>query len=424
MTISERPTSVRKDLTWSAIGYGVYMLSQIGIIMMMTRMASVEDVGRYGFAISVSTIVIVFCNLGLRVGHATDVSAQDRMGIYVATRILTTSLAFIAISLIALIGTDEDTWQIVILVAIAKCAEALSDLFYGSFQKAGRLELLATSMVLRGPISLMIFAGLLFTTGSLAWALVAQAFTWWFVALVHDYRQAARLEASMPKFYWGAIITLMGETFSLGIAGLFTALATNAPRVIVAATLGLTTAGIYTAIGFVLQVGTVFATSVSQAMASRLARSFHNGQIENYRRMTMRFAGLMAGIGIVAVLIASVAPRQIVLFAFGSDYAPYSTLFIMLTVALALRLVIAVLQTALIAQRSFRVFATLRVFVAAGIVSGCWLGATLDGLQGVAIAIIVVSLLQASVLVFLLQRGINAFTKQSLANLKEPPDVR
>ncbi len=390
-------------MSWSAIGYGVFMLSQIAMIMIMTRLAPIEDIGRYGVALSIATIVLTFTNLNLRMGNVTDTTTLFSPGVYVATRILSTALAMAGIAVLSwFFGEDVRAFEIGLIIGVMKCAEAMCDLFYSNYQKAGRMALMARSLVLRGPIAILLFGIVLYLTRDIRIALVSQILVWWSVLLFHDVPQANRLFSLRPDFDFGQIRKLVRESMSLGIAGLLTAIATNAPRLVVAQFLGLTAAGIFTSVAYILQVGTVFATSVTRAIAHRLATLFQAGNSVHYRRLIAKVSGAMGALGVGLFVLALLGGQTILTLAFGAKFADQKTLFALLCMVLSFRLVIAVLQTGLLAQREFVRFARHRFWVAALMVGGCSAGALIWGMIGVGAALLLVSLYQILTLYVLL----------------------
>tara|TARA_R110002020_G_scaffold80747_3_gene201201 strand:+ start:1149 stop:2402 length:1254 start_codon:yes stop_codon:yes gene_type:complete len=399
-----KPEGLKRSLSWSAIGYGVYMLSQIAMIMIMTRLAPLEDVARYGVALSVATIVLTFTNLNLRMGNVTDTTSIHRSGVYVATRILSTSLAMVGIAILSWIfGSDLRGVEVGLIVGVMKCAEALCDLFYSNYQKAGRMVLMARSLMLRGPIAITLFGVVLYATGDIRIALVSQIVVWWSVLLLHELPQAARLADIRPEFDLGQIRKLVVESLPLGFAGFLAAVTINSPRLIVAQILGLSEAGIYTSVSYILQAGTAFSSSVNRTIAHRLAKSFQSGNTAAFYGLIFKTAKVMGAVGIVAILLSLLGGQTFLTLAFGPEFSDQKTLFVLLCVALAGRLLIPVLQTGLMAQRRFMLFARFRFAIMILMVAACSAGAYLGGMIGVSVALMIVIFVQVVVLYVLVK---------------------
>lgn len=402
--MKKRSESLSRGLFWSVVGSGSFMVGQILMIIGLSRLTSVENVGRYGVALSVATIVITFFNLNLRIGKTTDATAQHSTSIYVSTRIASTTIAFVVIVFsLALATSDKVTIYMGAVIAASKCAEAISDLYYSIFQRNGRMDLMARSMIVRGPISAVLFVSALYLTENVIFAFLCQLAVWWSVALFHDMLGASKIEPVTPQFKVSKMMKLVRETLPLGFAGLLTAVATNSPRLIVAYFLGLSSAGIFTSVAYVLQVGTVFAASVSRAIAHRLADQFAAGKFEAFGSLVRKTSLVMLALGLCFTLIVFGYGEALLTVAFGAEIGAYQTLFTLLTATLTLRLLIAVLQTAVLSQRRFTEFARHRMWVAIAMVTACSLGTLGTDLNGVGVALLTVSVYQVAALLIILR---------------------
>ncbi|KFE35577.1 lipopolysaccharide biosynthesis protein [Thioclava atlantica] len=392
--------SLRADLRWSVIGQAGFLCAQAGVIVALAHLAPLSDVGRYGIAVSSSAIVYLAASFGLRLGLATDPAGLRRTGIYLALRGVTTLTALTLLLTAAAVTAVYDTrlGLMLAMVALVRGGESVSDLFYGVFQKAGRVDCLAWSLLLRGAGGLAGFGVTLVLSGSVPLALAAQGMVWWAVALGHDARRAAQFVSLRPEFGPGYLRGLARENVTLGLANLLSEVGTSAPRLIVGALLSLPLAGIYTAVGYVLVLGTAFAAALGHAMTMRLAWAWQMGRASCFVQLTTRFVGVLALLGLVGVSLAVLLGGPLLRLVLGQGYAGHELLLVLMCVVLALRLPVAGLQTALIAQRRFAVHAWLRFWVAIGVIAGCALGALTGGLEGVALALIVVSLIQLPVL--------------------------
>ena len=174
---------LKTSLAWSLIGQAVYMLSQLGVLVILAQLTSAVDVGRFGLATAIATPIVAFSNMGMRLGLATDVKVEHCFGSYLAVLTITTSLAVLVINAVgAVSGVQVETAWIILVVSGMKAAEAFSELFYGAFQKQSRMDLVARSQIMRGLFSLGLFAAILWQTGSPFFAFISQCVVFALVA--------------------------------------------------------------------------------------------------------------------------------------------------------------------------------------------------------------------------------------------------
>lgn len=401
---------LRSAAAWTLAGYALFMLSQLGIIVALAQLASTEDVGRYGLALAVSTPILMFTNLGLRLGQSTDAADAFGFGDYLGLRILSVPPTVLLLALAgAALVADPASRQVFGMVAVMKVIESFSDLFYGSFQRRHRMDLVARSLALRGPLTLAVFAGLLAAGAAVPAAFLAQTLVWAAVAVGHDWRHARALlpdpAAARPVFAPDRQRRLVRLSLPLGFASLFAGLVASVPRLLVEHFLGLRMLGIFTALAYAQTAGLFFANAMGQMLSAPLAAQFARGAMVQYRRLlrTALLAALAAGAGLL--LAGTALGRPVLGLVFGLDYAAYTAAFVVLLAVLAVRIVAVVLQTALAAQRRFAHLGHLHglslALVTGFSLAGVWLG----GMMGVCLGLLAAALIHTAVIALVLVAG-------------------
>ena len=148
--------SFRSNFIWNFIGNSTYAASQLGILVILARFGGAEDVGKFSLGLSIAAPVIMLSNLQLRQVQASDVRDQFAFKHYFALRTLTSTWAFPVVVLFALIGGyTDDSVLVIVIIGAAKCFESISDIAYGLFQRHERMDMSAISMLLNGPLSLV-----------------------------------------------------------------------------------------------------------------------------------------------------------------------------------------------------------------------------------------------------------------------------
>ena len=170
---------LRVNVAWTFLGNVVYAACQWGLLVVLAKIGTPEMVGQLALALAVTAPVIMFCNLEMRVMQATDARADYSFGHYLRLRLFTTALALVVIAALAtLSGRGYETVLVILIIALAKACECISDIFYGLQQKNERMERIAISLMARGALSLGAFAVAVYLTHSLVWAAVALAAVW------------------------------------------------------------------------------------------------------------------------------------------------------------------------------------------------------------------------------------------------------
>ncbi|ETX16728.1 hypothetical protein OCH239_01315 [Roseivivax halodurans JCM 10272] len=384
---------------WAMSGQLVYVLGQFALLALLTRHASVEDIGRFGLAGAIATPVFFFFNLGLRYNTATDLWSRIAFVDFLALRLIATILGLLVVFAIAwLLMPDPVSRLILIAFALAKATEAVSDLAYGVFQKHGRLELMARSMMLRSVGSVAVSAAILIPGGSVQAALAGMFLAWLSVCLVFDLPGAVGLERSAEGIGRPALDRLRRlalGSLPLGIEGLLVHVSTGLPRLLLAGMAGLEALGYFTTIAYVYQAATTLQQSVNQAILGRLAEDWQSRRVAHFYALLVRLSVIVCGVSLVAAVLAVPLGPAALSIAFGPDYSAHAGLLSLMFVAMALTMPYSVLQTGLMAQRRFGIQAANRAIYAALLAASCYLAIAAFGMEGAALGLAVA----ASVLV-------------------------
>src|SRR5438093_329611 len=126
--------SLRRNVAWAAIGNAGYAACQWGVLIVLTKLTTAADVGRFALGLAVTAPVMIAAGLQLRMVQATDARGEYPFGVYLGLRLVTTALAFATIGIIAIsAGYRGDTLLVITFVALAKAFEAVSDIIFGLF---------------------------------------------------------------------------------------------------------------------------------------------------------------------------------------------------------------------------------------------------------------------------------------------------
>jgi O-antigen/teichoic acid export membrane protein len=185
--------SLRSNFAWVLAGNVVYAICQWGILVALAKLGSSFMVGQFSLGLAIATPVLMFTNLHLRAVQATDAKHHYSFTEY---RLLRSIMTFGAIALITGIAWFQNyarqTTMIVLVVALAKGTETLSDIHYGLFQLNDRLDQTGISMMLRGVFSVVALSAALYLTHSAFWGCVGLALVWLAALLLFDVRRGRR----------------------------------------------------------------------------------------------------------------------------------------------------------------------------------------------------------------------------------------
>jgi O-antigen/teichoic acid export membrane protein len=427
------PLTLRRNFSWTFIGNLVYAGSQWGMLVVLAKLGSPEMVGQFTLGLAVTAPVVMFTNLQLRGVQATDAKREYVFGDYLGLRLIGTCLAILIIVGITLkAGYRWETSLVILAIALAKAFESISDVFYGLIQQHERMDRIAISRMIKGPLSLLLLGIGVSLTGSVLGGAIGLAIAWGLVLFGWDIRNGRLILKHSSNRREGADLLVVdaepvnsqnplsprweGKTLShlfwlalpLGFVMMLISLNTNIPRYFIEQYLGERELGIFAAISYLMVVGSMVVSALAESASPRLAKYYAAGNSTAFGTLILKLVGVGLMLGVAGVLVAVVAGKEILTLLYKPEYADRADLFGWLMVAAGIGYVSSFLGYGITAARYFRVQMPLFTLVTGSSAIACFWLIPRQGLRGAAIALIFGAIVQAvfslGVIVYALQR--------------------
>ena len=333
--------SLRANFSWTFVGNVIYSACQWGIIVVLAKLGSPIVVGEYALGVAIATPVIALSQLQLRPVIASDVHEKNRFGDYLSFRLLATllaSLVVLTIPLVAHSGPSET--PLVFLVGLALAVESISDLYFARLQFIDRMDRIAKSQIVRAPLSLAALGLGVHFTGSLALSVAGMVIVRLAVLLAYDMRPRTHVLVPLsghslhdreqvdqmkrllkPRWDVRAMARIFWLASPLGVVALLVNLNSNVPRYFIQWSLGARELGIYSALGFMMSAGNLFAAALAQAVFVRLARLHAEGRNSEFVLLLLKMAGIGTVLGAGGVLFAWMAGPELLRILYRPEYA-------------------------------------------------------------------------------------------------------
>ena len=324
---------IGRRITWSLSGNLAYGVCQWLVLIALARLASPEVLGIFALSLAICAPVFLFTNMGLRTVLATDAGHDRLIREYLACRLLGSVVAavLIAIGALTFFGKGLLTGAI-LLVAVAKAIESVSDLAYGAFQRAGRMDRVARSLTIKGITSLIAFV-IGFTLGELIGALVGLAAAWLIVLLVYDAPAFSALELDSRLAAPRPRSDLVRVALPLGVTGALGSFIIAAPRYFVEWRLGSAELGVFVALSYFMILASRVSASVGEATSPALADAYQRGDAQACRRLIGRLTIGIAAAGGVLIAGFALFGRFLLQALYGAQYAAHLDVCLILMVA-------------------------------------------------------------------------------------------
>lgn len=394
--------SLRANFSWTFVGNTVNAGAWWAMTVVLAQLGSPEHVGQFALGLALTAPVFMFATLRLRDIQATDARQEYRFGDYFALRITTTALALLTVLVIALLSHYSTELTLVILATgLSKSVEAISDAYYGLFMQRERLDRIAKSMMVKGPLSLVGLGIGFYLTGSVFWGVIGLALARAVIMVGYDTRNAAsslspsqrasaeRLPTDLPRPHWDArtLARLAWMALPLGIVTMLISFNANIPRYFIEGHLGPYQLGIFAAVAAFQKTAPTVIQALGRSASPRLAKYYATGNAGAFRKLAVRLAAVGAALGGAGVLVALVAGRPILTLFYGPEYA-LPELLVLLMLAAGLDYVATMLLFVITSARYLRVQLPLQLLTTGTVaLASFWLIPSI-GLRGAAMALI------------------------------------
>jgi len=397
--------SLRRNAAWAVVGNIGYAACQCGVLVVLAKLSSADDVGRFALALAVTAPVMIAASLQLRVIQATDAQREYPFGAYLGVRLATTVLALamiLAVSMVA--GYPQATLALILLLGLAKAFEAVSDVVFGLLQQHEDLRRVALSMLVKGALSVASFAVTLWLGGGLLMATLAMALSWGVWLAVFDLPAARRLADVRPLFDRRVLARLTWLALPMGIVAGLQSLMTNVPRYAIEAHGGPRALGYFAGIAYLILAGNQPVMALWAAVSPRLAHLFVSDRAA-YRRLSHRTWMFALAMGVVVISGAATVGAPLLATLYTPNYAAHTDALVWLAVVAAVGYFTSALCCSITAARRFP--EQLVVTVLALAVS--WVATQLlvprFGLVGAAWALLAATVTQTACFVVIYQRA-------------------
>jgi O-antigen/teichoic acid export membrane protein len=399
---------VAVNFSWSVVGSFVHALCRWGELLLLAKLGSPEVVGEFALAQAVASPILLFANLQLRDLQATDARRDFAFGDYLGLRLITTSVALLVVAAVGyLSGYGQGTALIIVAVGMVQAVEAISDAFHGLLQQHERLDRVAKSLMIGGPLSLAALGLGVTATGDLIWGVLGMAISRALVLLLYDAASgrlvlgtvrrgiqphigdALSLPAGPARARARTLARLAWLALPLGLVRMLMSLNANLPRYAVRGYLGQRQLGIFASMVYLRLPGSLIVTALGRSATPRLARWYRDGDVHRFTVMLIRLVGLALLLGAGSVLVAMVAGEQILMLVYQPEYASYPEEFVWLMAAGGLNYIAASLSCGMTSTRRFVVqLPVLGMTVLSAAVTCLWLVPSL-GIRGAAVALVI-----------------------------------
>jgi O-antigen/teichoic acid export membrane protein len=328
------------------------------VLVALAQLGSVAMVGHYALASAVVIPVYQFANLQLRPLHATDSTQRFLAADYLRLRLLTTTFVTLLVLFGALWWAPRELIALIVVLALAKAAEGVSDIYYGRLEQSRRMDHVGRSLAFRGVLSFTLFLWVFWTFDNLLAACIALLLARVFVLGLHDVpRRGGATEEVFPLSWMlssevrKTLAGLLIQGLPLALTMLLLAICEQLPKYLTQHFLGAADLGVFAALAYFPLVGMIIVQALGRAAAPSLADSYKTNPECSFPPLLLKLTVLAGAIGVAGLIMAVFVGKQSLQLLYGTEYASHSAVLAVLMASGALWYVAALLGVAATARR-------------------------------------------------------------------------
>jgi len=351
-------SSFKVNFSFTFISNIIYAICQWGILTSIVKIGAPEMVGVFALSIAIVQPIFAFTNLQLRGILCSDSKNLYTFGDYLSVRILGILISIMVVSLIAMYNYNSlKSILPIVLMAFAAGAQSLSDIFYGFFQKIGRFDHIAKSMVMKGLISLVVVASIVFLTRNIIGFICGLAISRYVVFFIYDFsylRTVSNKKQRELNFNYRNIYSIIWLSLPLGVNMMLLSYSVNIPRYYLEEYCGERALGIYSALAYFIVIGAFVTGAVGQVAQPRLAKYYASNNIFLFKKLIFKMLIIALLLGCVTLIVVYVAGQPILTVLYTSEYAKYHSLFLLIVLAGSIMFFVSIFGVVLTSARIFR----------------------------------------------------------------------
>jgi O-antigen/teichoic acid export membrane protein len=385
---------VGREFRWALSGNVIYSLCQWTFFVVLAKLGSPGDVGAYALGLAITSPILMFANFQGRNLVASDVRDEYSFGEHLSFRIVSLAFALLVVcAVIALIQSSRPAGAVIFLVGLGQCFDYASETYFGLLQKHDRLDRVSLSLMLKGPLCLILLSVAMYLTRNVLWAVAALAVGRGLILWCFDTRNAIAVAGHYQLDWKRAIqVRLFFTALPLGVISALCGLNLNIPRYFIEGDLSKHDLGIFSALASLVGAGNLVMAALASCSIVGLARAWVSRDTSKYRSLSLQLFAVSALMGSAGVLVAFLAGHKVLALLFRPDYESRANVLARIMVAGALGYVVSAQGYAMTAARKLVQQIPLLIGTA-GVTTMCsWYLVPRRGLEGAAEAWVLGSL--------------------------------
>lgn len=293
------------NFIWNTLGNLASAMLGVILLVVVNWFIGKNDGGIFSSAFSDAYIFFTIGAFSVRAYQVTDVAGEHSTEHYVAFRCVTCALMILAIIPAAIIfSKNVYEFEIIVLVGLLRGVDALSDVFQGSLQIKGRLDIAGKAVFFRTMSSAILFTVTVIFLHSLLLACFSAFLINLTVFFFYDLRQARRFDNVRPIFDFKFIRPIFFACLPILLSDLLSRYIYNAPKYTIQSLMNTVAQNIFGIISMPAYTINLIGLFLFYPILLDFAKKYQNNQKRDFIRVIYKLIGILLALTLLAEVAA------------------------------------------------------------------------------------------------------------------------
>lgn len=326
--------SKKSAFIWNTIGNTSNAFISLVLLIVVNWLLGKNDGGIFSFAFSNAYVFYTIGAFSVRTYQVTDIQKLNRVEHYIALRYISCTVMVLAVFGYVLFNRSGPYKAgVIVLLALYKCVDALSDVFQGSLQTKGHLEIAGKGMFYRAVVSVAMFIVIIVAVKNLLLASLMAVLANLAVFLSYDLRQASRFDTIRPDFRFHAILPIFVSCLPIFLSDICWRYIFLAPKYPINSLLGDNIQNIFGIISAPASVINLVGTFMFYPILVGFAKKYYDNQRRGFVKIILVLLGLLALVTVLAEIVTYFIGIPVLNILYNINLNPYKTDLLLLMLA-------------------------------------------------------------------------------------------
>lgn len=316
----------KSNFIWNTLGNTANAVLQLILLIVVNWFIGKSDGGIFSFAFSNAYIFFTIGAFSVRAYQVTDVAGEHRAEHYVAFRYVTCALMILTIIPAAiLVAKNVYEFEIIVLVGLLKGVDALSDVFQGSLQIKGRLDIAGKAVFFRTMSSAVFFTVSVIFSNDLLLACLFAFLINLVVFFLYDLQQAKRFDNVRPIFDLKLIRPIFFACLPILLSDLLSRYIYNAPKYTIQSLMSTVAQNIFSIISMPAYTINLIGLFLFYPILLDFAKKYQNNQKRDFVKVIYKLIGILLAFTLLSEVAAFFVGIPILNIMYNVSLEPYKT---------------------------------------------------------------------------------------------------